>query len=190
MARFDKDWVSAYFEHGVDVFNRRIFLGEIDEGTVDAAVKGLYLMETNSKTTPCEIFISSEGGSLYEALALYDIINTLRCPIYTFAYGKCQSAAPLLLAAGEPGQRWVAPNVAFMHHDWSAEVDGKGSQVAAWARHHETVGQTWTRLLSEHSSKDFRFWNSRAKRAADFFFGAEDAIEWGIADQMWVEKGE
>lgn len=185
---FDKDWVEAYFENGVDVTNRRVFIGDIDSVSVDFAIKGLYLMETESSTKPCEMFISSYGGTIYDALALYDIMNTLSCPIYTFAYGKCMSAAPLLLAAGTEGHRWVAPHVSFMHHDWSDEIFGKGSELEAAVKHNEILGKMWTNLLSKHSSKNFRWWNSRAKKPADFYFSAEEALEWGIADHIWVQK--
>lgn len=185
---FDKDWVEAYFENGVDVSNRRVFIGDIEASTIDSAIKGLYLMETESTTLPCEMFISSYGGTMYDALALYDIMNTLSCPVHTFAYGKCMSAAPLLLAAGTPGQRWVAPHVAFMHHDWADELQGTGSQLEAIVKHNEQIGKIWTNLLAEHSTKSFKWWDSRAKKPADFYFSADEAIEWGIADQMWVEK--
>lgn len=185
---FNKDLIDAYFENGVDIINRRVFIGDIDTESVNDAIKGLYLMETDSTTKPCEMFISSYGGTVYDALALYDIINTLKCPIHTFAYGKCMSAAPLLLAAGKEGQRWVAPHVSFMHHDWNDEVSGTGSELEAMVKHNEEVGKMWTNLLVRHSTKDFRWWQSRAKRAADFYFSAEEAIEWGIADQMWIEK--
>lgn len=185
---FDKDWVEAYFENGVDVTNRRVFIGDIDATSVDYAIKGLYLMETESSTKPCEMFISSYGGNVYDSLALYDIMNTLSCPIHTFAYGKCMSAAPLLLAAGTPGQRWVAPHVAFMHHDWADEIEGKGSELEAAVKHNEKTGQIWTKLLAQHTKKDFKWWHTRSKKPADFYFGSEEALEWGVADQIWVEK--
>jgi ATP-dependent Clp protease protease subunit len=185
---FDSDWVEAYFENGVDVTNRRVFIGDIDAESVGFAIKGLYLMETESDDKPCEMFISSYGGTVYDALALYDIINTISCPVHTFAYGKCMSAAPLLLAAGTAGHRWVAPHVAFMHHDWFDDISGKGTELEAWVKHNESVGKMWTNLLAKHSNKDFKWWHARAKKPADFFFTADEAIEWGLADQVWVEK--
>jgi ATP-dependent Clp protease protease subunit len=185
---FDKDWVDAYFNNGVDLANRRVFIGDIDADSVGSAVKGLYLMETQCSTKPCEMFISSYGGTIYDALALYDIMNTLSCPIHTFAYGKCMSAAPLLLAAGEEGKRWVAPHAAFMHHDWADELSGKGADLEATVKHNEQIGKVWTTLLAKHTNKDFRWWNTRAKRPADFYFTADEALEWGLADQIWVEK--
>jgi ATP-dependent Clp protease protease subunit len=186
--KLDKDWVDAYFDHGVDITNRRVFIGDISHDSVDAAVKGLYLMETDSEDEPCEMFISSYGGTLYDALALYDIMNTLSCPVHTFAYGKCMSAAPMLLAAGEAGKRWVAPHVAFMHHDWSENVEGKGAEVEAAIKHSAKLGNQWFNVLASVSKKTYKWWHDRAKKSADFYFSADEAIEWGLADQVWVEK--
>jgi len=186
--RIDKDWVDAYFDKGIDVANRRVFIGDIDASTADSAIKGLYLMETESPETPVEVFISSLGGDVYEALALYDIINTIRCPVHTFAYGKCMSAAPLLLAAGAPGCRWVSPHCLFMHHDWAAEVEGKGSELINVVKHYEEIGKIWTTLFAERTNKNFKWWDTRAKKATDFYFSADEALEWGVADQFWVEK--
>lgn len=188
MAKIDKEWVDAYFEHGVDLVNRRVFIGDIDYESVDKVIKGLYLMETASETEACEMFISSYGGTIYDALALYDIMNTLKCPIWTFAYGKCMSAAPLLLAAGEPGHRWVSPNVSLMHHDWADELEGRGAKIMEDVKHTEALGKQWTRLLAKHSIKDFKWWDTRGKKASDFYFSAEQAIEWGVADSIWTEK--
>lgn len=189
MTKLEKDWIDAYFENGVDVANRRVFLdSDIEDQSIGYAIKGLYLMETASKVDPVEMFISSYGGEIYEALALYDIMNTISCPIHTFAYGKCMSAAPLLLAAGEIGHRWVAPHVTFMHHDWAAHIEGKGTELQTLVKHCEDVSQIWTGLLSKHSNKDFKWWHVRAKKSADFYFKAEDALEWGLADHIWVEK--
>jgi ATP-dependent Clp protease protease subunit len=189
MPRIDKDWVDAYFDHGVDIANRRVFIGDIEEHSVNNVVKGLYLMEAAS-TAPCEMFISSHGGTIYDALALYDIINTLQSPIHTFAYGKCMSAAPLLLAAGEPGHRWISEHAYLMTHDWSDELSGKGTELMASVKHNEHQGQLWNKLIAKHSNKTFKFWSDRGKKPADFFFNAEQAIEWGIADAVWREKKE
>jgi len=185
---FDSDWVQAYFERGVDVTNRRVFLGDIDEDSVDAAIKGIYLMETQNQETPIELFISSYGGTIYDALALYDIMQTIKCPIHTFAYGKCMSAAPLLLAAGEPGCRWVAAHVAMMHHDWAEGLEGKGTSLANEVKHGEALGKQWTLLLANRSNKSFKWWHDRGKRPYDFYFSADEAIEWGLADAIWSER--
>lgn len=186
--QFDSEWVNAYFDKGVDVINRRVFLGDIEENTIDYVIKGMYLMETNDSKKPIELFISSYGGSIYDAIALYDIMGTISCPIHTFAYGKCMSAAPLLLAAGEPGQRWVAPHTFFMHHDGADEIEGKTTAMEAAFKHLKQLDKCWTELLTKHSTKTFKWWNDRATRSGDFYFTAQDAIEWGLADNEWDER--
>jgi len=186
--RIDKEWVDAYFDYGVDVANRRVFLGDIDHESVDAAIKGMYLMETQDPNAPIELFISSYGGEIYDALALYDIMQTIKCPIHTFAYGKCMSAAPLLLAAGEPGQRWVAAHTFFMHHDGADAIEGKTTSMKAGMKHLEELDKAWTILFAKLSNKTFKWWDDRSKRSGDFYFSADEAIEWGLADSIWSEK--
>lgn len=186
---FDREWVDAYFNHGIDVRNRRVFLDkDIDMDSIGSAIKGLYLMETASNTDPVEIFISSYGGCVYESLALYDIINTLKCPVYTFGYGKIMSAAVLLLASGEPGHRWVAPNVALMHHNWSGQFEGTGEALRVEVKEGEKLYRNWTNLLAARTIKDFKWWHTKSQKPSDFYFSAEQALEWGVADKMWVEK--
>jgi len=189
MAKFENEWVEAYFENGVDVANRRVFLDkDIDADSIGFAIKGLYLMETENKETPVEMFISSYGGSLYDALALYDIMNTISCPIHTFAFGKCMSAAPLLLAAGEPGQRWVAPHLSMMHHDMSSSEEGTKSFLEGSMEHMKVLYKQWISLLVKHSNQSFKWWNAKSRLPNDFYYTADEAIEWGLADQVWIEK--
>lgn len=189
MPKLTKEWVETYFDRGVDVANRRVWLDEeIEDATIGTVIRGLYLMETESKTRPVTLFISSFGGSVYEALGLYDAMFTLECPVHTYAYGKCMSAAPLILAAGEPEHRWIAPNCFFMHHDWWCTLSGSGTQMENEMRHLNKVGDTWTHLLAKHTAKDFRWWQARAKKGQDFFFSAQEAIEWGLADHEWNQK--
>jgi ATP-dependent Clp protease protease subunit len=185
-----KDWVDAYFDHGVDVANRRIFLvDEIDEDTVTDVVKGLYLMENQGEVKPIELFLSSCGGDIYEMFALYDIFKTIKCPIHTFAYGKCQSATPLLLAAGEKGNRWCAPHCFFMIHDsWGALPEMNTEQAEIQVRHAKHVREQWCRSLARHTDKDFRFWSTKTKKGTDTFFSADEALEWGVADKIWDQK--
>jgi ATP-dependent Clp protease, protease subunit len=187
--KFDKDWVQPYFEYGIDVVNRRVFLsGDITEDSIATVTKGLYLMESFSDMEPCEIFISSLGGDIHECLALYDIIKTLNCPVHTFAFGKCMSAAPLILAAGHPGQRWCAPHTSFLHHDWGDIVEGTGAQIKSNIKHNEEINKMWLERLVECTNKDYAWWYDRGKRNSDFYFYAEDALEWGLADNVWIQK--
>ena len=98
------------------------------------------------------------------------------------------SAAPLLLAAGEPEHRWVAAHASFMHHDWTDDMEGKGEFLKAGLKHSEKLGRMWTELLAGISNKTLKWWDDRGKKSGDFYFSADEAIEWGLADSIWTEK--
>jgi ATP-dependent Clp protease protease subunit len=188
LPKIDKEWVDAYFQYGVDMTNRRVFVNDIDEEKIQQIVRGLYLMDTESEEDPCEMFISSYGGSVYDCFALYDIMKTVKCPIHTFVYGKCMSAAPLLLVAGEKGERWVSENCVFMHHSASDELSGRVPSLVADVKQAEKLEKKWNSLMAKHTNKDAKFWERYAKKGTDFYFGAEEALEWGLADSIWDEK--
>jgi len=189
MMDLDHNWVDAYFTKGIDIVNRRVFIDtDITEDSIGNAIKGLYLMETQDKSKRIEVFISSFGGSIYESLALYDIFQTITCPISTFGYGKVMSSALIIIAGGDDGKRWVSPNVSFMHHDWYAELEGTGREVTNTVKHYDQISKSWTKILEKHSNKDAKWWNSKINLGRDFYFTGEQAIEWGIADNVWVEK--
>jgi len=189
MAKIDKETLETYFDKGVDIANRRVFLiGDIDGESVGNIIKALYLIEADSDVEPCELFINSPGGSITDALALYDVINTMCCPVHTFAVGMCMSAAPLLLACGEKGHRWVGENCMFMTHEGSDDLEGKFSDLRAAVTFNLSLDKVWLKLVSEHTGRTMKFWQAKSTKNHDFYFGAQEAIEWGLADSIWNEK--
>jgi ATP-dependent Clp protease protease subunit len=191
MVKIHKDWVEAYFEYGIDVQNRKVFLThDIDAESIGAAIKGLYLMENENTEKPIEVFVGSFGGSEYEMWALYDVLRTLESPIHTTAIGKCMSAAPLLVAAGEPGKRWATPNTFFMvHQSWDDFGEDRIDVVKKVIKHNDVMAKRWYDLMASHTKKDAAFWKRKCEAIGDCFFTAEEAQEWGLIDEIWDQKG-
>ncbi len=198
-----KDWVDAYFEHGVDVGNRRIFLvDEIGPDNVGSLIKGIYLMDAlapKRKNVGEEeeqdefdrrkitFIIDSEGGSVYDTLALYDVMRTVRSPIETVAVGKCMSAATLLVAAGDV--RWATPNCFFMMHDiWSDNGEEKVSTRKIVFKHVEALRKTYFDLLVKHTNVTRVEMTKLCGDRADYFFDADQAVVHGLVDNLWSEK--
>jgi len=190
MVRISKDWIDAYFEYGIDVQNRRVFLiDDIEADSIGAAIKGLYLMENDSKEKPIEVFVGSFGGSEYEMFALYDVLRTLQCPIHTIAIGKCMSAAPLLVAAGKPGQRWATPHTFFMVHQSWAELDAQRiDEMNIMFKHFSIMTERWYKLMAKHTNQTAAFWKKKCAKVGDSYFTADEALEWGLIDNIWDEK--
>jgi len=189
MPRIGKDWVDAYFEYGVDVINRKVFLFDgVDEDSIGYVIKGLYLMETENNE-PIELFVGSFGGSEYEMWALYDVIKTLASPVHTTAIGKCMSAAPLLVACGEPGHRYATPNTWFMvHQSWDEFGPRRVDEIKKDLAHYDEMSKRWYDLMASHTEETAAFWRKHCAAVGDKYFDAWQAKEWGLIDHVWDEK--
>ena len=102
--------------------------------------------------------------------------------------GNC--AAPLLVACGEPGERWASEHTQFMLHDCSLDA-GEGSPIAIDAHVSAAKAQMvrYAELLEKYTNKPKAHWTRMFNRRADKFFSAEEALEWGLIDGIWSEKG-
>jgi ATP-dependent Clp protease protease subunit len=138
---------------------------------------------------PIELYVSSIGGELDEAFALHDVTRTVRSPIHTCALGKCMSAAPMLVACGQKGERYATEHTTFMLHDaqLGAGVDC-AANVATHAKITEQMMDRYAVLLARYSSKDKRHWKRIFSGKVDRFFDAEQALDWGLIDAIWSEK--
>ncbi len=185
-----KDWIEAYFSYGVDKDNRRIFLdGEINFESSQYVRRSTLYLDSLSQEKPIELWICSEGGDEYCMFSIYDTLRTVKCPITTIATGLCMSAAPLLIAAGEKGERYATPNSWFMIHDsWDDLGQQKVQELKVTTKHLETMCRRWASLMAKHSTKSQKFWLDLCKKPGDFYFDAAEAIEYGLVDQLWDEK--
>lgn len=190
LVRISKDWIDAYFEYGVDRQNRRVFMFDgVEENSIGTVIKALYYMDSESKDKPIEVFIGSFGGSEYEMFALYDVIRTLQAPIHTTAIGKCMSAAPLLVACGEPGFRYATPNTWFMvHQSWEDFGAKRTDDLKRDIKHYDQMGDRWYTLMEKHTNRDAQFWRKLCDKSGDHYFDAYKAQEFGIIDHIWDEK--
>ncbi len=91
---------------------------EIFEINADDTAKGeIY---KNWERTPIKLFINSYGGSVYDGLALVDVIKRSETPVHTICVGSCMSMALWIWLAG--AKRLVGELSTLMFHDLSAFV--------------------------------------------------------------------
>lgn len=174
--------------HGVDVQNRRLYLhGGVEEDTIGMIVRAMYWLARDEG--PVELFVSSYGGSLDDAYALHDVTRTINIPIHTVALGKVMSAAPLLVACGQPGDRYATENTLFMIHDaWFSFVDGRPKEIEAQTTVAKGQMRRYADLMGQYTSKPSSHWRRLMAKGADEYFSAEEALDWGIVDAIWEER--
>jgi ATP-dependent Clp protease protease subunit len=191
--KITKDNLEIYFEYGVDIANRCIFMtDDVDSDSIGAVIKGLYMMENqNVKHDPIELRICSYGGNVYDMFALHDVTRTLKCPVHTMGMGKVMSAAVLLVACGKKGNRWAGANTSFMVHvpSWDT-IDQKMHDHKVDVKEADRLWDSWYNLMQRYSKKESSFWRKLCDKREDVYFDAYQAQEWGIIDHIWDEKGE
>jgi len=185
--------LEAALEYGIDIKARRVFMhGGVDEDTISVAVRGIYLLAEDDPKEPIELFVSSYGGNLDESFALHDVTRIIKAPIHTTALGKCQSAAPLLVACGAKGERYATEHTSFMLHDaqldFGEDYSDYPSNIIASAAITAEMMDNYAMLMARYTKKPKRFWTGIFKGKVDRFFTASEAVEWGVVDAIWSEK--
>jgi ATP-dependent Clp protease protease subunit len=129
---------------------------------------------------PINIYINTNGGNIYDGLALIDIISASKTPVYTYCIGKCFSMGLIILLAGHI--RFIGRNATVLFHGASFGEYDKIPDVE------ETLEEA-KRLQS--ILVDFVVQKSKLKRQelediidsrADWYLSAKEAIKKGIVD--------
>ena len=160
--------------------------GEIDEDNVNEAIK--WLAYENIDSSPDKIltlYVNSQGGDLYQALGLIDMMHNSRIPIRTIGYGSVMSAAFLILSSGTSGERYITKNCGIMCHQMScSEEMGKYHDIKATRKETDRLNQAMYNILKETTGLDGRTIKNKLLPAHDVYMTAEEMIAFGAADQI------
>lgn len=156
-------------------------VGDIDREAVYCLALQLRYLAAEDNSSEIAMYINSPGGSVSDGLALYDVMRALPCPVRTVCLGTAASMAALLFAAG--ARRDILPHARVMIHDpLTPGVSGSALKLDAVARDIMRTRETMARILSEHTGRTLE--EVYAKTATDSFFSAEEAVAWGLADNI------
>ncbi len=164
--------------------------GEIEEEKAADVCVGLLMLskkhEEDEKLSPIDFYISTYGGNADDMFSMFDMMNVAKrnCEIHTYGIGKVMSAGVLILANGTPGKRRVGKHCRVMIHSCNAGSIGdihnlKNEMVAIQHQQDEYIN-----ALVEVSSLTKRQLNKLLDRKVNVYLTAQEAIEYGIADEI------
>lgn len=119
------------YERAYDIYSRLlkdriIFLGsDVNEASANTVVAQLLFLQSQDAKKDIFFYINSPGGSVYDALAIYDTMEFVTNDIQTVGIGVQASAAAFLLSSGTKGKRYMLPNATAMIHQPSSGTRGK-----------------------------------------------------------------
>jgi ATP-dependent Clp protease protease subunit len=112
------------------LLDRIIFLGtEVNDTVANLLVAQMLFLEQSDAEAPIHFYINSPGGSVYAGLGIYDIMQHVSCPVYTYCVGMAASMGSLLLQAGSPGMRFALPHARIMIHQPLGGARGQASDI-------------------------------------------------------------
>ena len=155
--------------------------GEVDADSVNALIRELRYLQRQDPEGEITMYINSPGGGVDSGLALYDVMQAVSCPIRTVCVGLAASMAALLFISGS--RRDMLPHSRLMIHDpLIVQTGGSALRLKAVSDDLMETRQITARVIAEHSGRSLE--EILEKTAADSFFRAEEAVAFGLADNI------
>lgn len=171
-------------ENEISVFRKDrtlYFFEEINNQTVCKAIRYLDEMEKESKTKEIDIILCTDGGLVYDGLALYDRIRTSACQINMTGVGMIASMGIIVYLAGDT--RYSNENTRFMTHQCWDSIEGRTTDVKIGAKELEIIENICTEIISQRTKQTPREVSNDIK-LGDKYYGTEEAKEKGYVHEI------
>ncbi len=165
---------------------RIIFLkNQVDEVSANDVMAQILVLESQDPDRDITIYINSPGGSVYDALGIYDTMQYVHCDVATVVLGTAASAAAILLAGGTPGKRAALPNSTVLIHQPRSGGSARGqvSDLEIQAAEMERVRNRLDEILAKHTGQSVE--TIRKDTDRDNILTADQAKEYGIVDTVF-----
>ena len=165
------------------LFQRREIycVGEITKESAHALMMQLRWLQTDGPGKEIIMHVNSPGGEIGSGLAVYDMMQAVKCPIRTICENAA-SMASLLFAAGS--QRDMLPHARIMIHDplIPGGIGGSALQVESISQDLMRIRAVVSEILAKHTGHTIA--EVQAKTVRDTYFDAIEAVAWGLADRI------
>jgi ATP-dependent Clp protease protease subunit len=178
-------------ERAYDIYSRLlkeriVFLGTgIDDMVANIIIAQLLFLESEDPSKDIYLYINSPGGIITSGLAIYDMMQDIRAPVVTTCIGQAASMGAVLLAGGEKGKRFALPHSRILIHQPLGGAQGQASDIDIQAKEILRMRESINNILVRHTGQPLDKVAKDTER--DYFMDAQQAIEYGIVDQI-LEK--
>ncbi len=170
------------------LIDRIVFLGtEVNDVVANLIIAQILFLEQSDPEAPIHFYINSPGGSVYAGLGIYDVMQYVSCPVYTYCVGLAASMGSLLLTAGEKGKRFAMPHSRIMIHQPLGGARGQCSDIQIQAKEIQNLRDQLNKIYMDHSSKPMTMEQITAATDRDNFLTPAEAIAMGLIDNR-IEK--
>ncbi|GCE28248.1 ATP-dependent Clp protease proteolytic subunit [Dictyobacter alpinus] len=177
-------------ERAYDIYSRllkeRIIMvnGPVEDTMANLIVAQLLFLASESSEREINLYISSPGGVISAGLAIYDTMRSLPCPIATTCVGYAASFGTILLLAGDKGRRRSLPNARIHMHQPLIQggIGGQATDIDIHAREILYTRDVINGIIHKHTGQSLE--RIRKDTERDFFLSAQEAVEYGLIDEV------
>ena len=175
-------------ERAYDIYSRLLkervvfLVGPVDDMTANVIVAQLLFLEAENPDKDISLYINSPGGSVTAGMAIYDTMQFIKPDVSTLCIGQAASMGALLLTAGAKDKRFCLPNSRVMIHQPLGGFQGQASDIEIHAKEILYLKDKLNRILSSHTGQKFE--NVAKDTDRDNFMSADDAVKYGLVDQV------
>lgn len=179
-------------ERAYDIYSRLLedriifFAGPVDDNMANSVIAQMLFLASKDSKKDIKLYINSPGGSVTAALAIYDTMQYIDCPISTVCVGLAASAAAIILTAGNKGKRFALPNAEIMLHQVAGRLSGDAALIEITANQIIKIKGRLNKILAYHTGQSLPRIQKDADR--DFYLSAEEAKEYGLIDEVIRKK--
>jgi ATP-dependent Clp protease protease subunit len=176
------------FERAYDIYSRLlrdriIFLGDdVNEHTANLVVAQILFLENQDPNKDIILYINSPGGSVYDAMAIYDTMQFVKSDIQTVGIGMQASAAAFLLSSGTKGKRMLLPHSTVMIHQPSSGTRGKVTDQEIDLRESLRIKHLLEEIMAKNTGQKIERIHEDMER--DRWMTSDEAVKYGIVDKV------
>lgn len=176
------------YERAYDIYSRLlkdriVFLGTaVEQTTANLIVAQLLFLQAQDAKKDIFFYINSPGGSVYDALAIYDTMQYITNDVQTVGIGMQASAAAFLLSSGTKGKRFVLPNATVMIHQPSSGTRGKVTDQEIDLKESLRVKKLLEEIMAKNTGQKREKIHEDMER--DKWLTATEAKKYGIVDDV------
>jgi ATP-dependent Clp protease protease subunit len=175
-------------ERAYDIYSRLlkdriIFLNdEINDHSANLVIAQLLFLANEDSKKPIHLYINCPGGSVTATMAMYDTMQFIKPPVYTYCVGFAASGGALILLAGEKGHRYSLPHARIMIHQPLGGAQGQVSDIEIQAKEHIRTKKIINEIVSKHTGQKFEKVEKDTDR--DYWLDPQEAKKYGIVDAV------
>jgi len=164
------------------LFEQRIvsLRGTLNDEVASLACAELMTLDASGDSA-ITLFVDSGEGTLSAAFSLMDTIDLLGVPVNATCLGRADGPAVGVIAVAH--QRRAARHARFHLTAPRSSVAGTAADLERWAAHHQQQLDNFVARLSQATHRPLE--HVEADVFAGCYLSAEDAIGYGLIDEIW-----